>query len=227
MLKKKKKKEEGRELFRVPEGDRATPCVWLWPQVRVRERSAACAPWLSTEHQWRNTRAKQWLRFALQQCLQLTHSHSRKSASPRQPAEHKSISPPQTALSNTTCFASAQWGERIFPKVFLFPNWCPWWCAVLPVCSLKDWEQMPYKEDACIKKCSRKLKRTMRKKMRTDFILLYAGVLPWKLITEMTFLGTALFYLSSLLRPCTKGDKAAASAVVVSDYSQLSCAAQD
>ena len=76
-------------------------------------------------------------------------------------------------------------------------------------------------------KYSRKLKRTMRKKIRIIFIFLYAGVLPWKLITEMTFWGTALFYLSSLLRPCTRGDKQAARADVVSGYSQLSSALQD
>lgn len=56
---------------------------------------------------------------------------------------------------------------------------------------------------------------------------LYAGGLPWKLITEMTFWGTALFHLSSLVMPCARGDKQAASADLVSGYSQLSGASQD
>lgn len=93
-------------------------CGW-WPQSRVQECSAPCMPWLSSENWWRSPRSKSRLGFALQQHLQLTHSHSRKSLTPGEPAKQTSISPPN--CSEQCCLLSfCSMGRKNFPKMFLF-----------------------------------------------------------------------------------------------------------
>lgn len=138
-------------------------------------------PWLSSEDWWRNPRSKSWLRFAQQQHLQLTCSHSRKSVTPGEPAKQTSISPPkllQAMLPTLLLFhgekeISKYVGFGFFPKC----NQCPWWCLFIPVCSIKACEEILYKERACMNKYYSEMRRITRKRIQTNFIFRYAWFL--------------------------------------------------